>query len=316
MMDAVDCALADARRRNRRASYLAWILALVLLLTLAGVLSAAGVLPTIQVGQSAGDASHDESVGDRATPASDGSTQSWDATAQAAWDGPATHLDWSGRGYSTSESSFIGDRIATPGDSTRRTLLLTNDGPARAGLVVSLRLGQLVTGDARNPALAEDVELFWNVGGIEGRQLYSDLLDESTGIVDIAEVQVAEGEAVAVEIGFELPASTSAQRNEGQPSTELAFDVIATMSGDADAQPNRLATTGAGSLIPFGIAAALLMLLGLLLVARRRRRCDDCSRTISRDESWVELEDRGHARYRVCPDCALHRTTAAGDPHH
>ncbi|WP_091228169.1 hypothetical protein [Microbacterium sp. 3J1] len=317
----VDGALQEARRRNRRSSYLAGILALVILLTLAGVLSAAGVLPAIPSGHPTAIAPAEPPVGPAAaprggasTPASDGRTASWDAVAHAEWDGPATHLDWSGRGYSTAESSFVGDRVATPGDSTRRTLLLTNDGPATAGLTVSLRLDEIVADDTRNPGLGDDVELFWNVGGVEGRQPYSELLERSadtvgtgqgrTGQVEIAQVRVAEGDTVAVEIGFELPAATTSQRNEGSPSTELAFDVVATLSGDADAQPQRLAATGAGPLLPFGIAAALLLLLGLLLFARPRRRCDDCSRMLGRDESWVDLREHGVGRYRVCQPCA------------
>lgn len=314
-MNGVDGVLADARRRTRRETFIAWILAVVLLLMLAGALSAAGVLPAVTAGSTTGVSTTGVSTTgepvDRAVaPASGGGSQPWDAVAEAAWDGPATHLDWSGRGYSTAESSFVGQRIAAPGDRTHRTLMLTNSGPARAGLTVSLRLDKGVPDGARNPGLADEVELFWNVGGVEGRQPFSALAEGATGTVDIAEVQVAQGETVAVEIGFELPAATTLQRNEGHESTALVFDVVSTMSGEVHEQPNRLATTGAGSIIPFGIAAALL-LLGLLLVASRRRRCDDCSRTIGRDESWVEVEAHGVGHCRVCPDCALLRTAVA-----
>ena len=306
----VDRVLADSRRRNRRASFVAWLLALVLLLTLAGVLSAAGVLPSLSSGDTSRIATTAGSTGTAQPTASDAHPSS--GRIVAAWDGPATHLDWSGRAYSTAEAAFVGERIATPGDRTRRTLLLTNDGPSRAGLAVSLRVAEVMPDSARNPGLADELELFWNVGGIEGRQPFSALLDASVDTVDtvdtveIAEVQVAQGETVAVEIGFELPATTARQSAEGNASTELAFDVVATLSGDVDDQPRRLATTGADSLLLFGIAAGLLLLLGLLLLARPRRRCDDCSRTIARDESWVDLEQQhGVGRYRVCPDCAL-----------
>lgn len=306
----LDDVLADSRRRSRRASFVSWILALVLLLTLAGVLSAAGVLPALPSGQPSRIATTGGSAD--AAPASDGRPGAGDAVVTPAWDGPATHLDWSGRTYSTAEASFVGDRVATPGDRTRRTLLLTNSGPSRADLAVSLRLREVVPEGARNPELAGDVELFWNVGGIEGRQPYSVLRDRSMGVAEIAQVQVAQGETVAVEIGIELASATTQHRNEGSPSTELAFDVVATMSGDADAQPERLAATGADSLVLFGIAAGLLALLGLLLVARPRRRCDDCARTIGRDESWTDLTRHDVGRYRVCPDCAeLHRALAA-----
>lgn len=308
----LDDVLADSRRRNRRASFVSWILALVLLLTLAGVLSAAGVLPALPSGEPTRIAVTGGSADAAPATASDDRSEPWDAVATATWDGAATHLDWSGRSYSTAEASFVGDRVASPGDRTRRTLLLTNSGPSRADLAVSLRLGEVVPEGARNPDLAGDVELFWNVGGIEGRQPYSALRDRSAGVVEIAQVHVAQGETVAVEIGFELPAATTQQRNEGAASTELAFDVVATMSGDVDAQPERLAATGADSLLLFGIAAGLLMLLGLLLVARRRPRCDDCSRTIGRDESWTDLARHDVGRYRVCPDCAeLHRALSS-----
>lgn len=314
--DQVDGVLADMRRRTRRATFIAWILALVLLLTLAGALSAAGVLPSSSAGPTSAIATTGESTGIAPAPASEAGSQSWDAVAEASWDGPATHLDWSNRGYSTAESSFVGRRVAAPGDRTVRTLMVTNAGPARAGLAVSLHLDEGIPGGARNPALADDVELFWNVGGVEGRQPFSALLERSAGAVEIAQVQVARGEAVVVEIGFELPSATTQQRNEGQPSTELAFDVVATMSGEVDQQPDRLATTGAGSLLLFGIAAALLMLVGLLLIARRRRRCDACARTLGHDESWVDLADHGPGRCHVCPDCAPRVTTAAGSARH
>lgn len=308
----LDDVLADSRRRNRRASFVSWILALVLLFTLAGVLSAAGVLPALPSSQPTRIATTGSPAGPAPVTASGDRIESWDAVATAAWDGEATHLDWSGLSYSTAEASFVGDRVASPGDRSRRTLLLTNTGPSRADLAVSLRLGEVVPEGALNPDLADDVELFWTVGGVEGRQPDSALRDRSTGAVEIAQVQVAHGETVAVEIGFELPATTTQQRNEGAASTELAFDVIATMSGDVGAQPQRLAATGGDSLLLFGIAAGLLMLLGLLLVARPRRRCDDCSRTIGRDESWTDLARHDVGRYRVCPDCAeLHRALSS-----
>ncbi|KQQ67142.1 hypothetical protein [Microbacterium sp. Leaf320] len=308
----LDDVLAGFRRRHRRASFVSWILALVLLFTLAGVLSAAGVLPALPSVQPSRIATTGGPAGAAPAAASDGRAGSLEAVATATWDGEATHLDWSGRSYSTAEASFVGDRVASPGDRSRRTLLLTNTGPSRADLAVSLRLGEVIPEGARNPDLADDVELFWNVGGVEGRQPYSALRDRSTGAVEIAQVQVAHGETVAVEIGFELPAATTQQRNDGAASTELAFDVIATMSGDVDAQPQRLAATGADSLLLFGIAAGLLMLLGLLLVVRPRRRCDDCSRTIGRDESWTDLTRHDVGRYRVCPDCAeLHRALSS-----
>lgn len=310
-MGPVDGVLADMRRRTRRATFIAWILALVLLLTLAGALSAAGVLPALSAGSRSSIATTGESADRAEAPASEGGSRSWDAVAEAAWDGPVTHLDWSSRGYSTAESSFVGQRVAAPGDRTLRTLMLTNTGPARAGLAVSLHLDEGILDGARNPGFADEVELFWNVGGVEGRQPFSALTKGAGGTVEIAEVQVAQGETVAVEIGFELPAAVASQRNEGHASTELAFDVVATMSGEVDEHPNRLATTGAGSLVLFGIAAALLLLVGLLLVAGRRRRCDDCSRTIGHDESWVELEAHGVGHCRVCPDCALLRTAVA-----
>ena len=315
-MNGVDGLLAEARRRTRRETSNARILAVVLLLMLAGALSAAGVLPAVAAGSTTGVSTTGEPVDRAVAPASGGGSQSGDAIAEAAWDGPATHLDWSGRGYSTAESSFVGQRIAAPGDRTQRTLMLTNSGPARAGLTVSLRLDESVPGGARNPGLADEVELFWSVGGVEGRQRFSALAEEMTGTVDIAEVRVAQGETVAVEIGFELPSATASQRNEGQGSTELAFDVVSTMSGEVDEQPTRLAATGASSLLLFGIAAALLLLVGLLLVAGRRRRCDDCSRAIGQDESWVDLTEPDRGRRRVCPDCALRGTTAAGTPHY
>ena len=75
-MNGVDGLLAEARRRTRRETSIAWILAVVLLLMLAGVLSAAGVLPAVAAGSTTGVSTTGEPVDRAVAPASGGGSQS------------------------------------------------------------------------------------------------------------------------------------------------------------------------------------------------------------------------------------------------
>lgn len=167
-------AAADARRRTRRASIVAWILALVLSIGFAGVLSATGALPALPRVAERADLATAGGAADAVRPTgSDERAQARQAASTATGDGAATHLDGAGRSSATAEASFVG-----------------------------------------------------------------------------------------------------------------------------------VAATGGAALVSFGAAGALLLLLGLFLLARTRRTCDDCARTIGRDEPSMDLALLGFGELRVCGGCA------------
>lgn len=166
---------ADARRRTRRASMVAWILALVLVIGFAGVLSsAAGALPALPRVAERADLATAGGAADAVRPtASDERAQARQAASTAAGDDAAIHLNGAGRSSATAEASFVG-----------------------------------------------------------------------------------------------------------------------------------VAATGGVALVLFAAAGALLLLLGLFLLARTRRTCDDCARTVGRDEPSMDLTLLGFGELRVCGDCA------------
>lgn len=213
----------------------------------------------------------------------------------AEWDGPTVHLDWAGRHYATAQASFVGDRVASPGDRVQRTLYLGNAGPSGAVLTVSLLLGEQIPAEAANPDLADDVQVFWQIGDMAGRESFAELLTAEQPVV--AQLLVARGEEVAVTIGIEMPVGTQSSRNGAQESTLLDLQVLARMGGDASAAdggeqagsgvtgPGALAVTGA-QVAALLLAAVLVALVGWLLVAAARRRrptCDGCGRRVGRE---------------------------------
>ena len=236
-----------------------------------------------------------------------------EAYIEAEWDGPTLQVDWQGHGYSTVEAGFVGDRVAVPGDHVERTLRIGNAGPAGAVMTVALSVDELIPAFADNPELAEVVELFWDVGGVTGQETFATLLDlAGRGDPVVAEVRVPQGQEVAVTVGFEMPADVTTQTNEDAASTELLFQVLATLRGDTAGTPPLvpgvppdLAATGmqvaGGTLI--AIAAGLL-LLGVPLIGLRRRRCDACDEVIERGEVRVTVRGADGRSAAYCEACA------------
>ncbi|MER7797375.1 hypothetical protein [Microbacterium sp. NPDC096154] len=233
----------------------------------------------------------------------------------AEWGGPAVHLDWRGRGYATAEATFVGDRVAAPGDRVERTLRIGNAGPSDAVMTVALELDRLRPEASRNPELADAVTLFWDVGGVTGSETFAALLERQTGGATIAEVQVGRGEEVGVTLGFSVDVALAEQAAAGAPSTVLSFLTDVRMAGDTVAVPGEappLAATGmqmaGGALLAVAFA---LILMGLGLTVLRRRVCDACGEAISRREPLVTVRTDG-ATARFCAACApAHALTAA-----
>ncbi len=201
-----------------------------------------------------------------------------DGAIRATWDGPTTHLAWNGSSYTTAQASFVGDRIAAPGDHIQRTLRVANDGPSAAVLTLSLVVGEEQPEEVRNPDLARGVTLSWNVGGATGSERFDLLLGEQSRQPVIAQTRVAKGETVPITIAVDMSASETLHRNLGASSDLLRFDVLARMQGEtapgvlAQEPGGRLAWTGTTVLAVLAVAVGLLLVGTLLVVAARRRR--------------------------------------------
>lgn len=303
--------------RGRRA---AWILALVLLLGGAVTLAASGTPLVTGAERAAGTGAASggplDGLRPRATGAgapvggdevADAGTGR-DGVMLAGWDGPTTHLDWTGRTYATAEATFVGDRVGSPGDSVERTLTLTNAGPADAVMSVSLTLGSRVPDGAENPDLEEVVDLHWDVGGVTGSETFARLLASGQARTEVAQVEVPQGSTVAVRVGFSIPVSVTGATNQGAESSALEFLVTARMQGEPAvpqlSQLPQLPVTGAQVLALVALAVGLVS-LGVLLTAlvRRRRVCDDCDEKIRRSDGRTVRRSPDGSREVLCAAC-------------
>lgn len=323
---------------SARGRALAWVLALVLLVVGGGALSATGLAPIF--GERVADATRaggglgggagsggapvgtatagTESTGagsagsDGVAPAAGGAVG--DGAIAAEWDGPTVHVDWTGDRYTTVEADFVGDRVASPGDTVQRTLTLRNDGPVGAVLSVGLLLDQDLPADSPSPDLGRAIDLFWDVAGITGRDSFRTLHD--AGHPTIAEVRVEQGGTVPVTVGFTMPAEETGQR--GGAASTVQFRVVAQMQGDTDVQPevpgpepDEAGPVGGGGLAVTGaqLLGAVLVALGLLLVGwllvRRRRRpaCDRCGERVDPAAGWTTHHTEHGARRVECARC-------------
>lgn len=253
-----------------------------------------------------------------ATPSDSGATPLDATVVQAEWDGPAVHLDWTGAEYARAETTFIGDRLVSPGDRVVRTLNIVNAGPGDGVASVTIDLSEDVPEGALNPDLASDVTLFWDIAGVSGQETFAALVP--AGRARVAELAVEPGATFAVTVGFEMDAGVETSQAAGAASTVLSFDVGVELAGETDT-PSLTLSGAAPALLAAAIALGLL-LLGVLLVAVRRRaqECDDCGEAIERGDPWVQGRDADGAEWLICGDCQARRSgaaagDAAGSPH-
>lgn len=324
---------------SRRGRVIAWLLAGALLLTGAATLTASGITPitgeqTTARQTTAGQTTSGQTSGGMSgTDAAAGFTTTRDGsdanaanatvandTIVAEWDGPTTHVDWRGMQYTTVQASFVGDRVASPGDLVQRTLTIENAGPGGAVLAVSLRANQEIPALAANPDLAKDVDLFWDVAGITGNEVFDTLLTDTEHT--IAEARVDQGETVQMTVGFTMPAEVTTSQSAGGESTLLTFDVLVRMTGDStsevlgtevEPESGSLAITGS-QLAGIALVVVGLVLAGwlLLAIARSRPRCDDCGVRVNRADGWT-VHHRDHGLREVhCAQCRepAHHDTA------
>jgi hypothetical protein len=268
---------APSAGRAHAAAPAAWAVAVALLLG-GGTALAASARPAADAGPS-GPSGRTAASTPSGEPATTGAAAGAPgaATLRAEWDGPATHLDWRGRTYATAEASFVGDRVAAPGDRTQRTLHLINAGPAGAVLTLTLVLHDPGADPDGETDLGEALTLFWDVAGGAGAGRLADLRGAGPR-VDVAQVRVPHGESAAVTVGFTVPAETTGARSGGAEAPAVALDVLARLEGEAEpAAVPALALTGArlGGLVALALG---LLVAGWLVVAaaRGRARCCAC----------------------------------------
>ncbi len=139
--------------------------------------------------------------------------------------GPTSHLAWDATAYSTVELTVVGDRVATPGDRVGCTVDVANTGPSAAVMTISF-LPEVRVGQA-NPDLADDLYFFWSAAGVRGSERVTTVA-RGDGVV--AEVEVARGQVVPVEVGIAMPAQVTDQAREGLSSTQVSFDVTVRLS--------------------------------------------------------------------------------------
>lgn len=277
------------------------LLTAAILLMVAAVGAAAGALPTL--GVRGGDAAGVGPDHRSARPTSSGGEVA--TVVEAQWEGPAIHLDWQGVPYARAEASFIGDRVAVPGDRSARTLDVVNAGPAVAVMTVTMDVDEHIPAGANNARLGEDITIFWEVAGVVGRQNFSALAADTR--VELAELTLNSAETAQVTVGFEMPHEVERSRSLGAESALLRFDVGVEMRGDAvtTPRPPALAVSGGQLALAAVAAAVVLTLLGLLLALRRRdRRCDGCDRSIRSDEASITVRSAGRRPERLCRECA------------
>ncbi|WP_125098196.1 hypothetical protein [Leucobacter chromiireducens] len=293
---------------STRGRAIAWVLAILLLATSVLALAAADALPFTgaraqdSVSANANPALPERLGGAASNPSA---VRADPAVIEASWDGPAVHLDWTGAEYARAETTFIGDRVAAPGDRVVRTLNVVNAGPGNGVAAVTIDLAEVVPEGARNPDLADDVTLFWDIAGVSGEERFSALV--LAGRANVAEIAVPQGERVPVTVGFEMDAAVETSQALGADSTVLRFDVGVELSGETESPTiPALAVTGAtGILALIGIAIALLLIGWLLLALRRRtQRCDECDRELGRHDERVEIREWRGAKRTLCAECA------------
>lgn len=278
--------LAGRHELSPRGRRLALVLTLALLLGALAVLSATagpqltGATPSASSGAASGNGTTE--VAQPAPAAAPGQAQ--DGAILAEWDGPVVHLDWAGRTYATAAASFVGDRVASPGDRVQRTLRIANAGPSDGVMSVALVAQRGVAVGEPGTDLGESVDLFWDTGGVAGQERFASLVATGKQGRVVSEVAVPHGETVSVTVGFTMPADVTA--HQGRVDTGvLEFQVVVRLQGESEPPVPALAVTGAqvAAVVALALGLAALGALLLLLGRRRGRECADCGARLPED---------------------------------
>lgn len=226
--------------------------------TLATALAALVVTPAVLVGAIAGPASADAE---------------YDDAVELSWDDGATYA-------ATTLETFFDGPVLVPGDLTSRTLMVRNEGPTDGTLRVTITGVELLDRDAVDEGnFYDDTSVQWAAGSASLTEL------ADAGQTRILEMDLAQGESVPVELGYDFPGERISG-NAANVSQRLAsLDVVIELGGDLPEvttpggttlpeapHPGILPSTGAGIGWPVVLAALLTLALGSALVAASSRR--------------------------------------------
>jgi hypothetical protein len=154
----------------------------------------------------------------------------------AYWDGPVLAVDWRGATQTLPSGSFVGERVAVPGDKVFRTIQIRNQGPSDATLSVSIDRPTAV-GDG-GPAFADTVILGWSVGSASGNVHYSQIAGQQDFALGSA--PVGRCETIPITVGYEIPLDEVRGSASQIGSASLRFGVSVTMRGEPDASSTGL----------------------------------------------------------------------------
>ena len=197
------------------------------------------------------------------------------------WDGPTTNLAWDGQSYATATGSIVGDVVAVPGDRAKRTAIVQNAGPSTACVTVQIyRVTSTHTTHTLNDDLESLIHLFWDINGHQGDLTWLQAREgaDPNGIAYTVSFHLSRGEKFALTAGYYFPASATAGKNGGAPSTVLSFDVRILMQGDDHV---KVPTGGTAISSPSDalLAVSLVMAgIGCLIAARLCRRASVAQR--------------------------------------
>ncbi|MDR0432997.1 MAG: hypothetical protein LBH48_06795, partial [Bifidobacteriaceae bacterium] len=144
------------------------------------------------------------------------------------WDGPAIAFDWQGKAQTIATGTFVGERLVSPGDEVYRTVLVRNEGPSDAKLLVAISNPSIQGVDG--PILADILTLTWAVDGTPGEANFAEMVAKNT--LDLGSAPVGRCEEVPVTVGYKIPIEET--RGAGSSGATVTFDVRLTMQGDAD----------------------------------------------------------------------------------
>ncbi|GAA2179937.1 hypothetical protein GCM10009847_15830 [Leucobacter tardus] len=162
----------------------------------------------------------------------------------------AIGLAWEGSGDAVvTAESFVGTPVAVPGDHTKRTLHVRNDGPTAGTLRASITDVELRDPDAddrRRPVggasdatgtagagvdqgnFYDDIEVSWRGGSASLSEL------ARNGETPLLEIPLERGESTEISIGYAFDPAATSGNLANVAAREASFDVVISLGGDAD----------------------------------------------------------------------------------
>ncbi len=189
------------------------------------------------------------------------------------WVGDTMHLDWRGATTTTTQDSFLGDRVVSPGDHVARTISITNSGAGEGK--VSVRITEPVV-SAQN-GVGELSSLSWRMGDVSGTSSLGGLLKDRTMVTDFV---LARGESEDFTLTYDFPiGATGGNRAASGTFSTAQFDIEVSIRGAGKALVDTNAMTAASGwlVVGWGMLGGGVVLV--LVALRRRRQQPDASST-------------------------------------